>query len=104
MYRAPRKDGSIMPGQPSASTSFARCLVDAGITDSEGLPWGSPNALRYTIHSYLQTVGVPQAQIDAAAGHVSEGGGTGKNYTHLRPEYLEDFAAAVEACWRRWMG
>jgi len=35
----------------------------------------------------------------AAAGHVSDGGGTGKNYTHLRPEYLKDFVAAVEAYW-----
>ncbi len=49
--------------------------------------------------AYPHTVGVPQAQIDAAAGHVSDGGGTGKNYTHLRPEYLKGFVAAVEAYW-----
>src|SRR3546814_7234963 len=60
---------------------------------------GSPNTLRHTLHTYLQTVGVPQAQIDAAAGHSSERG-SGRNYTHLRPEYLKDFIEAVEAYWR----
>src|SRR3546814_3831930 len=60
---------------------------------------GSPNTLRHTLHTYLQTVGVPQAQIDAAAGHSSERG-SGRNYTHLRPEYLKDFIDAVEAYWR----
>src|SRR3546814_3532331 len=60
---------------------------------------GSPNTLRHTLHTYLQTVGVPQAQIDAAAGHGSERG-SGRNYTHLRPEYLKDFIEAVEAYWR----
>lgn len=59
---------------------------------------GSPNTLRHTVHTYLQTVGVPQAQIDTAAGHNTEKG-SGRNYTHLRPEYLKDFIAAVEAYW-----
>lgn len=59
---------------------------------------GSPNTLRHTVHTYLQTVGVPQAQIDAAAGHSTEKG-SGRNYTHLRPEYLKDFVAAIEAYW-----
>ena len=100
MYRTRRKDGTIY-SRPTfgIKTSFAKCLIAAGITDTEGRPWGSPNALRHSIHTYLQTVGVPQAQIDAAAGHVSDGGGTGKNYTHLRPEYLKGFVAAVEAYW-----
>lgn len=46
---------------------------------------GSPNTLRHTIHTWHQRQGVPQAQIDAAAGHSSERG-SGANYTHLRPE------------------
>jgi site-specific recombinase XerD len=100
MYRAQRKDESIYERPTfSIKTSFNNCLIDAGIVDKEGRPWGSPNTLRHTIHTYLQTVGVPQAQIDAAAGHVSDGGGTGRNYTHLRPEYLKDFITAVEAYW-----
>src|SRR3546814_7757825 len=44
-------------------------------TGGRELMWrglGSPNTLRHTLHTYLQTVGVPQAQIDAAAGHSSE--------------------------------
>lgn len=59
---------------------------------------GTPNTLRHTIHTYLQTVGVPQAQIDAAAGHSSERG-SGRNYTHLRPEYLREFVQAIENYW-----
>lgn len=107
-------------------TAFGGCLVEAGLRnptlglcepllDADGNQkveqfktrppeplWraiGSPNTLRHTLHTYLQTMGVPQAQIDAAAGHNSERG-SGKNYTHLRPEYLRDFIEAVEAYWR----
>ena len=110
--------------------AFDACLMEAGIrnphlglrvplldrqgrqrekVDNNGgreLMWrglGSPNTLRHTLHTYLQTVGVPQAQIDAAAGHSSERG-SGRNYTHLRPEYLKDFIAAVEAYWREMDG
>jgi len=94
MYRSQRKDRSIYERPTSfIKTSFANCLVDAAITE------GSPNTLRHTIHTYLQTVGVPQAQIDMAAGHSSDGGGTGRNYSHLRPEYLKDFIAAIESYW-----
>lgn len=107
-------------------TAFSACLVEAGLgnpalglceplLDADGnqqlrhfktkaaeplwRPIGSPNTLRHTLHTYLQTMGVPQAQIDAAAGHNSERG-SGKNYTHLRPEYLRDFIEAVEEYWR----
>jgi site-specific recombinase XerD len=64
---------------------------------------GSPNTLRHTLHTFLQSVGVPQAQIDMAAGHNSEKG-SGRNYTHLRPEYLRDFIEAVEAYWAQMDG
>lgn len=60
---------------------------------------GSPNTLRHTCHTYHQTVGTPQAQIDAAAGHSGEQG-SGRNYTHLRPEYLKQFVEATEGYWR----
>ena len=59
---------------------------------------GSPNTLRHTIHTWHQRRGVPQAQIDAAAGHSTERG-SGANYTHLRPEYLKEFVASTEAFW-----
>ena len=59
---------------------------------------GTPNTLRHTIHTWHQRKGVPQAQIDAAAGHNSERG-SGANYTHLRPEYLAEFIASTEAFW-----
>lgn len=60
---------------------------------------GTPNTFRHTCHTYLQTMGVPQAQIDLAAGHVAAEKGSGRNYTHLRPEYLREFVEAVEAYW-----
>jgi hypothetical protein len=59
---------------------------------------GTPNTLRHSCHTYHQTCGTPQAQIDMAAGHSGEQG-SGRNYTHLRPEYLKDFMAATEAYW-----
>lgn len=96
--------------------AFEACLLEAGLSEpgqprfkpvkSESAMWspvrgkGTPNTLRHTIHTYLQTQGVPQAQIDAAAGHRSEVG-SGRNYTHLRPEYLGEFIAAVELYWKR---
>jgi len=60
-------------------------------------PIGTPNTLRHTIHTWHKTYGVPDAQIDAAAGHSEEG--TGANYTHLRPEYLREFITSTEAFW-----
>lgn len=58
---------------------------------------GSPNTLRHTIHTWHKTFGVPDAQIDAAAGHSEKG--TGANYTHLRPDYLREFIESTEAFW-----
>lgn len=97
-YQAMRKDGSIIT-KPTRSikTSFAKCLKDAGIINNEGEPWGSPNSLRHTIHTFMQTQGVPQAQIDAMAGHQEPG--SGRNYTHLRPEYLKEAMQAIEYYW-----
>lgn len=60
---------------------------------------GSPNTLRHTIHTWHQRQGVPQAQIDAAAGHSTEQG-SGRNYTHMRPGYLDAFVASTEAFWQ----
>lgn len=42
--------------------------------------------------------GVPEAQIETAAGH--RGSGTNRrHYTHLRPEYLTEFVDGVESLW-----
>lgn len=42
--------------------------------------------------------GVPEAQIETAAGH--RGAGTNnKHFRHLRPEYLTDFIDGVESLW-----
>ncbi|TDN81727.1 hypothetical protein EV664_107129 [Stakelama pacifica] len=59
---------------------------------------GTPNTLRHTIHTWHKRRGVPDAQINAAAGHSEEG--TGANYTHLRPEYLQELIESTEAFWR----
>lgn len=98
VYRTQRKDGGIY-ARPTYSirTSWDNVLIDAKVT-RKGEPWGSPNSLRHSIHTYLQTVGVPQAQIDEMAGHSGEKG-SGRNYTHLRPEYLREAIQAVEEYW-----
>ncbi|MDB5715222.1 MAG: hypothetical protein JWO15_2619, partial [Sphingomonadales bacterium] len=109
--------------------SFKACLVEAGekhpefgfsehVEDADGnLVWlpprakigetkvrplmkaiGSPNTLRHSIHTFLAARGVPKAQIDTAAGHATDDG-TGDRYNHLRPAYLTDFIAGIEAFW-----
>ncbi|WP_242152707.1 tyrosine-type recombinase/integrase [Sphingomonas sp. BAUL-RG-20F-R05-02] len=59
---------------------------------------GSPNTLRHTASTEMHRRGVPEAQIETAAGH--RGLGTNqKHYRHLRPEYLGDFIDGVESFW-----
>ncbi len=106
----------------SIKTGFEKCLIAAGIVehklDDDGEPaWlppraklgetaprphliglGSPNVLRHTISTEMHMRGVPEAQIDTAAGHA--GDSTNKrHYRHLRPDYLRDFIAGVEDYW-----
>lgn len=106
----------------SVKKSFEKCLIAAGIsavdTDDQGEPiWlpprkrlgetkprpkliglGSPNTLRHTCSTEMHRRGVPEAQIDTAAGHSGDGTNK-KHYRHLRPDYLEDFIAGVESFW-----
>jgi len=106
------------------NTAFSACLIEAGIceqvVDDEGNPvWlpprkklgetkrrpkmrpiGNPNTLRHTISTELHTLGVPEAQIDTAAGHAGTGTNK-KNYRHLRPDYLQEFIAGVETYWKK---
>lgn len=59
---------------------------------------GSPNTLRHTTSTEMHRRGVPEAQIETAAGH--RGDSTNKkHYRHLRPEYLNDFIDGVESFW-----
>ena len=106
----------------SIKTAFNKTLIDAGIChqvrDADGAElWlpprrslgetdqrpklvgiGSPNTLRHTISTELHRRGVPEAQIETAAGHT--GNSTNKrHYRHLRPEYLTEFVAGVESLW-----
>jgi hypothetical protein len=102
--------------------AFEGCLIDAGLSnrvlDARGRPvmlpprrklgeidprpklrgLGTPNTLRHTIMTEMHRRGVPEAQIDAAAGHVGEGTNK-RNYRHLRPGYLAELIAAVEDYW-----
>lgn len=87
------------------SLGLARPLLGpdgAQAHDARGRPlWkgvGSPNTFRHTVHTYLEAAGVPEAQIDSASGH-NRRRGSGRAYTHLRPEYQRDLIAAVEAYW-----
>lgn len=106
----------------SIKKAFGKCLIAAGIVEQkigdDGEPaWlpprkklgeiaprphlvglGSPNTLRHTISTEMHMRGVPEAQIDTAAGH--SGDSTNKrHYRHLRPDYLKDFIAGVEDYW-----
>lgn len=108
--------------------AFSNCLRDAALSgvqglavqmvDERGMPlWlpprrllgetearpllktaATPNTIRHTAITEMHRRGVPEAQIDAAAGHVGEGTGK-RNYRHLRPEYLAELITAVEAYW-----
>jgi integrase len=106
----------------SIKKAFEGCLLAAGISEialgGDGEPvWlpprkrigeskprlklvglGSPNTLRHTCSTEMHRRGVPEAQIDAAAGHGGKGTNA-KHYRHLRPDYLQDFIAGVEAFW-----
>ena len=106
----------------SVKRAFESCLLAAGISavevDDKGEPvWlpprkklgetkprpklvglGSPNTLRHTCSTEMHRRGVPEAQIDTAAGHSGETTNK-KHYRHLRPDYLQEFVAGVEAFW-----
>ncbi|MDH7640466.1 tyrosine-type recombinase/integrase [Sphingomonas oryzagri] len=106
----------------SIKTAFEKTLIAANITehavDDEGnaiwLPprgrlgessmrpklvgLGSPNTLRHTTNTQMHARGVPEAQIEAAAGHRGEGTNK-RHYRHLRPEYLRQFIDGVESLW-----
>lgn len=102
--------------------SFDACLIEAGMSrrvlDDDGEPvmlpprrrlgetesrlalrgLGTPNTLRHTIITEMHKRGVPEAQIETAAGHL--GTGTNKrNYRHLRPDYLVQLIGAIEDYW-----
>ncbi|MDT7934975.1 MAG: hypothetical protein RQ833_10280 [Sphingomonadaceae bacterium] len=62
------------------------------------LPLGPPNILRHTAETELHRRGVPESQIEAAAGHAPRGTGR-RFYAHLRLEHMREFLAAVEAYW-----
>lgn len=72
------------------------------------VPYAPPNTLRHTAQTEMHRAGVPEAQIETAAGHAGRTTGT-RNYRHLRPEYLLEliqglegyFAALETAGWRR---
>ena len=106
----------------SIDRAFENTLIAAGVCepelDDEGEPvWlparkrigetaprpkivgiGSPNTLRHTCSTEMHKRGVPEAQIDFAAGHRGEGTNK-RHYRHLRPDYLPDFIAGVEDFW-----
>lgn len=124
-YRTEDKEGNVHT-KPTSSikTAFEACLIEAGICEQEidedgNAIWlpprarlkersrrpkmkgiGSPNTLRHTISTELHTLGVPDAQIDSAAGHAGVGTNK-KNYRHLRPGYLKEFIQGVEAYWEK---
>lgn len=70
------------------------------VLEAAGVAYRPPNTLRHTIHSELDALGVPEAQIDLAFGHA--GDTTGKrNYRHFRPEYQRELSAGIENYFQR---
>lgn len=122
LERATGKTVYTLEPANSVKKAFESCLLAAGISahavDNDGEPiWlpprgrlgetkprlkmvglGSPNTLRHTCSTEMHRRGVPEAQIDTAAGHMGEGTNK-RHYRHLRPDYLQDFIAGVEAFW-----
>lgn len=106
----------------SIKTAYEKMLIAAGITadaaDDDGkaiwLPprarlgetslrpklvgLGSPNTLRHTATTQMHARGVPEAQIETAAGHAGETTNK-KHYRHLRPEYLHAYINGAESLW-----
>ncbi len=120
----PKTLNTVLVPEPvqSVKRAFASCLLAAGISehqlDDDGramwlepreklgetqrrplmVPLGSPNTLRHTCSTEMHRRGIPEAQIDAAAGH--SGDSTNKrHYRHLRPGYLSEFIEGVEDFW-----
>jgi len=117
-YQAPRKPGPDgTPALPFTRTTsgsgairraFAACCIAAAKAGTEGLAikegerWralATPNTLRHTVITELHRRGVPEAQIETAAGHRGEGTNK-RNYRHLRPDYLAELIEAIEAYWQ----
>lgn len=83
-------------GEPAWLPARARLGETAPRPHLVGL--GSPNTLRHTANTHMHARGVPEAQIETAAGH--RGSGTNaRHYRHLRPEYLRQFVDGVESFW-----
>lgn len=85
-------------GQQLTRTTTTRRAGLPGWHSDTQLVWegvGSPNALRHTVHTQLLKLGVPDAQVDAAAGHVQQG--TGRNYNHFNARRdFREFLEGVE--------
>ena len=101
----------------SIKKAFHACVLDAGIGQTKQtslkrpasgpgadeprrapVRTGSPNTLRHTCSTEMHRRGVPEAQIETAAGHSGETVNK-RNYMHLRPEYLAQFVDGVEEYW-----
>lgn len=80
-------------GNGSIRRAWASVCKEAKVTGA------TPNTLRHTIITELHRRGVPEAQIETAAGHRGEGTNK-RNYRHLRPDYLAELIIAVEAYWQ----
>lgn len=98
-YRAPKKVEAghepewLTRDTASIKTSWPAVLAGAQVR------YRAPNTLRHTIISEMHARGVPESQIEMAAGH--RGDGTNKrNYRHLRPEYLRELIDGIESYFR----
>lgn len=66
---------------------------EAGLDD----PTLTPYVIRHTIATWMAELDVPDRQREIWLGHRAPGSATTARYTHLKPSYLKDAAAAVDS-------
>lgn len=73
--------------------SFDLIKERAGITDPEVVAY----TIRHTVSTWMAEHGVPDREIEIWMGHSMPGSKTTARYIHLKPDYLKNAAAAVDA-------
>jgi site-specific recombinase XerD len=73
--------------------SFDMIKERAGITDPEIIAY----TIRHTMSTWMAEMDVPDTEREMWLGHRAPGSKTTARYTHLKPEYLKNAAAAVDA-------
>lgn len=82
----------------SIRSGFETILERAGMQDDEE---AIAYVIRHTIATWMAEQGVPDRELEIWMGHKLPGNKTTRRYIHLRPEYLKNAAAAVDAYFKQ---